>query len=367
VPVDGPDSIFRPGGARRAVEAYLRVCGDPRSASADDVLTVFRNPSRGLALGGQDHVAASLRAGASFVDAVAELGVGVDAQRRLRDGAEILAGAAAICDDANAMIVLLRRAALQRHFQRYDDAAGTEAVEVATLDACEREAVGRTGVEYADVLAQQAGELARIHDPTNGIELATVHGAKGRQWPEVIVFGVDDDVMPHRRLDETGSLEEERRIAYVAFTRAQARLRLVVTSGTPSRFLAEARLVRGSAAPDLARRKREVRSASGSRRSGSHRRETPPRPRVDPVESVRQHALALVGQNPGRLTPGTIAAALRGVRSHAVVRRMRLGDQPGFGACASLSEARIKEAVRTLVAQGALRSDETGHLVVTPG
>src|SRR5207247_6262389 len=48
VRISAPARVFEPGGARQALEAYLRVCRDPEHAQAEDVATVCRRPNRGL-------------------------------------------------------------------------------------------------------------------------------------------------------------------------------------------------------------------------------------------------------------------------------------------------------------------------------
>ncbi len=60
-------------------------------------------------------------------------------------------------------------------------------------------------------------------DP-EGVNLMTVHSAKGLEWPIVVVSGLEDGLFPlSRALDTTEGAEEERRLAYVAITRAQDR------------------------------------------------------------------------------------------------------------------------------------------------
>ena len=75
------------------------------------------------------------------------------------------------------------------------------------------------------------------------VTMLTVHSSKGLEFPVVFVVQMNEGMFPHERSLETG-LEEERRLAYVAFTRAMQRL--VVTrslrtigndTATPSRFL----------------------------------------------------------------------------------------------------------------------------------
>ena len=72
----------------------------------------------------------------------------------------------------------------------------------------------------------------------------TVHGAKGREWPTVVVIGFEEERFPNRRAlqgaaDPDRAVEEERRLGYVALTRATRRLVLGFDPARPSRFLEE--------------------------------------------------------------------------------------------------------------------------------
>jgi DNA helicase-2/ATP-dependent DNA helicase PcrA len=84
------------------------------------------------------------------------------------------------------------------------------------------------------------------------LTLMTVHAAKGLEFPVVMVTGLEEQMFPFRGTEPWSGreeLEEERRLAYVAFTRAEERLVLSwarvrrifgdARFGTPSRFLAE--------------------------------------------------------------------------------------------------------------------------------
>ena len=88
----------------------------------------------------------------------------------------------------------------------------------------------------------------------NYVSLMTIHVAKGLEFDHVFVISMIDGIFPsHRTTDETGldGEEEERRLAYVAFTRAKKNLYVSLNTGysfvleqnsTPSRFLKEAGL-----------------------------------------------------------------------------------------------------------------------------
>ena len=57
------------------------------------------------------------------------------------------------------------------------------------------------------------------------VALMTVHSAKGLEFPTVFIIGLEQGIFPHSRsLNDFDQMEEERRLAYVAITRAQNRL-----------------------------------------------------------------------------------------------------------------------------------------------
>ena len=60
------------------------------------------------------------------------------------------------------------------------------------------------------------------------VTLATIHGAKGLEWPYVILAGCNEGILPSKRAVDAGDIEEERRLAYVAITRARDALTLAV-------------------------------------------------------------------------------------------------------------------------------------------
>jgi DNA helicase-2/ATP-dependent DNA helicase PcrA len=82
------------------------------------------------------------------------------------------------------------------------------------------------------------------------VQLMTMHSAKGLEFRLVFITGMEDGLFPHQRsLSDPDGLEEERRLCYVATTRAmqqlylsyaeQRRLHGMDSFGTPSRFLSE--------------------------------------------------------------------------------------------------------------------------------
>jgi superfamily I DNA/RNA helicase len=87
--------------------------------------------------------------------------------------------------------------------------------------------------------------LAALRQDDARLTLATAHGTKGLEWDHVAVIGLEVGRFPSRRSVESAAdperaLEEERRLAYVAWTRARRSLTLLYDPTTPSRFLLEA-------------------------------------------------------------------------------------------------------------------------------
>ena len=168
--------------------------------------------------------------------------------------------------------------ALMRDFARWRDLAGTASpadLLRTVIDDC-----GYTDALQAEKTAESAGrlenlaELARAMeeyetlgdflehvslvmdneaaDETEKVTIMTMHGAKGLEFDNVFLPGWEEGVFPSQRsLDEGGlaSLEEERRLAYVAITRAKRKCTILHAanrriygqwnSSIPSRFIAE--------------------------------------------------------------------------------------------------------------------------------
>ncbi|POX65607.1 ATP-dependent DNA helicase PcrA [Microbacterium sp. Ru50] len=89
-----------------------------------------------------------------------------------------------------------------------------------------------------------------LDDASGTVSLMTMHTAKGLEYDAVFVTGVEEDLIPHRiSANEPGGPQEERRLFYVALTRARKRLHLSlamtraqfgeVSAAMPSRFLQE--------------------------------------------------------------------------------------------------------------------------------
>ncbi|MEO6718665.1 MAG: UvrD-helicase domain-containing protein [Novosphingobium sp.] len=168
--------------------------------------------------------------------------------------------------------------ALLRDFARWRDLAGT--ISPAELVRTLLDESGYTAALQAERSAESAGRLENLSELARAMEeyetlgdflehvslvmdndaasdeekvtIMTIHGSKGLEFDQLFLVGWEEGVFPSQRaLDEGGlaSLEEERRLAYVAITRAKKRCTILHaanrriygqwTSSIPSRFIAE--------------------------------------------------------------------------------------------------------------------------------
>ena len=111
----------------------------------------------------------------------------------------------------------------------------------------------------------------------DAVQLMTVHSAKGLEFTSVFITGLEEGLFPHENsVNEQNGLEEERRLMYVAITRAKERLYLSHTQSRmlhgqvrynmPSRFLEE---LPSDSLKWLTPKARDARWGGGSSRSGS--------------------------------------------------------------------------------------------------
>ncbi len=122
------------------------------------------------------------------------------------------------------------------------------------------EPTGEAGAALPPVAAQKLpafmewlalrSDLDSLAGQSSAVTMMTIHSAKGLEFPVVFVAGMEEGIFPHRAHEgDAESIEEERRLAYVAITRAEERLYLTyavtrrmfgsVQTNPRSRFLNE--------------------------------------------------------------------------------------------------------------------------------
>jgi DNA helicase-2/ATP-dependent DNA helicase PcrA len=224
--------------------AYLRLLVHPGDDSA--FLRVANFPPRGIGGRTLEALADAARSrGTSLFEAAGALGG--------RAGAALAAFCALItrlrtgCEGLGLAEVVSRVCAesgLEAHYRAERDGAdrlenlGELVNAAATFEAEERASGLATGAGDAEGggigpleaflahAALEAGEH-RAAEGREALQLMTVHAAKGLEFDSVFVAGLEEGLFPHEQsLAEREGLEEERRLAYVALTRARRRLYL---------------------------------------------------------------------------------------------------------------------------------------------
>jgi len=103
---------------------------------------------------------------------------------------------------------------------------------------------------YLDKVCLMSSDEEPREESGEGVRIMTIHSAKGLEFPFVLLPGLEEEFLPHKRsIDSAEALCEERRLFYVAITRAQRQLVISYTRSRhrfnrdlprlPSRFLAE--------------------------------------------------------------------------------------------------------------------------------
>lgn len=121
----------------------------------------------------------------------------------------------------------------------------------AILTLVDEQPPGTTMLAFSEELLERS---RAHHEPTiEAVTLSAVHAAKGLEWRVVHLVGMSEGLFPSVHAGNDALVDEERRLAYVALTRARDELRVSGSAGSarnsrvPSRFLAEAGISFGGA------------------------------------------------------------------------------------------------------------------------
>jgi len=241
--------------------AYLRVMANP----ADDMslLRIINTPARGI---GKttitrllDHAAEQGRGLTDILGEGAIAQVGNAARKRLAgfhrlicELREVAVSGAPLGEIGAEVVNQSGYAEMLRHDDSVEADARFQNVQelVASMDEFERENPESSLADFLENVTLQTS--ADEDSGGDRVTLMTVHAAKGLEFPIVMVTGLEEQVFPFKGIDpweDPEELEEERRLAYVAFTRAEEKLILSFAAvrrifgqqrvGIPSRFLTE--------------------------------------------------------------------------------------------------------------------------------
>lgn len=95
---------------------------------------------------------------------------------------------------------------------------GSETLDILKTIACDCE----TFKEFKEVL--ELSEIMQEESADDAVEIMTYHGAKGLEWPVVFLPDVIEGITPYKRAHTKEEIEEERRMFYVALTRAKEKV-----------------------------------------------------------------------------------------------------------------------------------------------
>ncbi|MCL2447734.1 MAG: UvrD-helicase domain-containing protein [Polyangiaceae bacterium] len=244
--------------------AYLRVLVNPRSDV--DMLRIVNVPARGIGQTTVDRWTTwatvndvALGDSLSRVDEVDDLGAAakkkLHAFRSLVDG---LRSAAASMTPSEVLENVLESSGYLRVLEAEDSAEADARVEnlrelVSSMHDYEAEAAAAGDTPTLSGFLERVtlvSDVDGMQDEAR-VVLMTVHGAKGLEFERVLLTGMEEEMFPYKGVDpgQADELEEERRLAYVAITRARRELVMTHTQmrqifGTtrwnrPSRFLGE--------------------------------------------------------------------------------------------------------------------------------
>ena len=122
------------------------------------------------------------------------------------------------------MIRLLRISLDYDQFITQDEIPSADDMRVANLDQLELAAADFNDIE--SFLEHVDSFKEKVNVDEEGMTLSTVHKSKGLEYPAVFVINMIEGLMPYKN----AALEEERRIAFVALSRAMRKLHLTFSN-----------------------------------------------------------------------------------------------------------------------------------------
>ena len=247
--------------------AYLRALRNP--ADTESLLRIVNTPARGIGRATIERVlAAAEEAGTTFWDALVR-GLGFLSAAAAKRVSEFVAlmqdlGRTLSGDSvAQPLASLLERTGYLRALEAENTVEAEARLEnlrelLAAVEEFERQnrdtrETGDEARDLVDLFLEQVtllSEADAVDSASDRVPLMTVHVAKGLEFKRVFVVGLEEGIFPHfASLEDPAAIEEERRLCYVAMTRAMERLTLCnatlrrlhgsVRYNPPSRFLAE--------------------------------------------------------------------------------------------------------------------------------
>ena len=243
---------------------YFRLAVNPRDNEA--LLRIVGFPNRGIGDTTMKKVTANaIEHHLSYLEVMrspeaAGLDVSAGTQKRLRDFAQFIDELGMLSDQLDAFAFadhVLRTTgiqtvmALDRSPEGIDRSLNVQELLNAIHEFVEMRA--QEGIDYTPItdflseVSLQTDQDENLKDTTERVTLMTVHAAKGLEFPVVFVVGLEENLFPSQFCVKPSEVEEERRLLYVAITRAMEQCHLSLARqrfrngqtayNSPSRFL----------------------------------------------------------------------------------------------------------------------------------
>lgn len=239
--------------------AYLKLALNPADGIA--LLRVINTPARGLGKSSLDELDRLAKEwGVSIWEAIQRVVAQqllparvINALRPFHDLVHSLANRAA--DPAHPLSEVIKSAIIESGYERMLKSEATEEAEARLLNLEELVNAAVESEQRGESLRDFLDHAALVSDTDQyeaeaPVTLMTMHAAKGLEFPLVFIAGLEENLFPHSRsAGDNAALEEERRLCYVAITRAEKQLYLTharqrrvygeTLPTEPSRFLNE--------------------------------------------------------------------------------------------------------------------------------
>lgn len=215
--------------------AYLKLIAAPQDDGA--LLRVINMPPRGIGLTSVDKLQEHAKSiGKSNFDAIETLEIGGKAKQGLKDLKRVVdelraenTGSAV----ADRLKTLLESTGL-RQWYKDQIKAGKEPEErlenldelVSAARGFEKEFPHGTMEDFLSITALESSSNKADKEDKEHVSIMTIHASKGLEFEAVFVAGVEQDIIPNARCLEPPLIQEERRLMYVAITRAKTWLTL---------------------------------------------------------------------------------------------------------------------------------------------
>lgn len=209
------------------VLSYIRAALNPDSSA--DMLRIINTPARGI---GKTTVAELERVGRSGLTGAAR--TKIDAFFAILDDIRTRTSAHTA---SQVLAFTLERSGIAKHLsggteedrERLENVKELVSLAVERYDALPAPDGLLKLLEDSSLMSDQDELDRRTDRARDGVVLMTIHAAKGLEFAHVFITGLEDGLFPHDRTEEPGTRvddEEERRLFYVALTRAKERVYL---------------------------------------------------------------------------------------------------------------------------------------------